>query len=393
MLDIASAPRLGLYVHWPFCRAKCPYCDFNSHVSEDIDIEAWQTAYLSELDWVLEQYKDQLPPEADRRPLLQSIFFGGGTPSLMPPSLIEAICDHAYKHFRFAKTIEITAEANPTSVETKNLAGFWAAGINRLSLGIQALDKQNLRFLGREHSANEALKALEIAKGLFPKVSADMIYGLPDQNVDTWLTQLNRLQSEGLTHLSAYQLTIEPGTVFYTRARAGEKMRVTPDEMADFYSATEAAMAGAGLNGYEISNYAKTGSECQHNLIYWRAEDWLAIGPGGHARFTLADGGRWQGATRRSPSGWLKQTSEVGHGFNAPDLEKPQDHGEEILMMGLRLAEGISVERLAQTGVYLDKNWVDRFCSEGWLHANNDVLSATGEGRQRLDYILGQLIA
>ena len=392
MLNLASAPRLGLYVHWPFCLAKCPYCDFNSHVSADIDVAAWQNAYLAEFDWILSQYKNQLPPEADQRPVLHSIFFGGGTPSLMPPSLIEAICDRAAQSFRFAENIEITAEANPTSVETKKLAAFWAAGINRLSLGIQALDAHNLKFLGREHSADDALRALEIAKGLFPRVSADMIYGLPDQTVEAWLEQLHCLQAEGLAHLSAYQLTIEPGTVFYTRARAGETMRVSSDKMADFYSATETAMASAGLHGYEISNYAKAGAECQHNLIYWRAEDWLAIGPGGHARFGLAGGGRWQGATRRSPSGWLDQVSKTGHGFETPIQESLHDHGEEMLMMGLRLAEGVSLSRLTSTGIQLDTDWMKRFCEEGWLTQNTDILSATLEGRQRLDYILGQLL-
>ena len=392
MLKLAKQPRLGLYVHWPFCRAKCPYCDFNSHVSKDIDSAAWQSAYLRELDWILEQYQAQAPLGLSGRPKLQSIFFGGGTPSLMPPALIGAICDRAEHLFEFDDTIEITAEANPTSVETDKLAGFWAAGINRLSLGIQSLNKDHLSFLGREHSADEALHALQIAKGLFPKVSADMIYGMPDQTITSWMSDLHRLQSEGLAHLSAYQLTIEPGTIFYTRARNGETMRVSADHMADFYSATEQAMADAGLKGYEISNYAKAGSECQHNLLYWRAEDWLAIGPGAHARFSLQSGGRWQGATRRSPGGWLKQVASQNHGFDSIEIETPQSHGEEILMMGLRLAEGVCLSRLSRSSIRLDETWVKRFISENWLCQKGDRLIATSEGRQRLDYILGQIL-
>lgn len=392
MLKVANQPLLGLYVHWPFCRAKCPYCDFNSHVSKDIDIDAWQSAFLRELDWILDQYQLKAPLRVSGRPKLQSIFFGGGTPSLMPPSLIAAICDRAEQLFDFAEDIEITAEANPTSVETDKLAGFWAAGINRLSLGVQALNKDHLAFLGREHSADEALRALQIAKGLFPKVSADMIYGMPEQTVDSWISDLRRLQSEGLAHLSAYQLTIEPGTVFYTRARNGETMRVSADLMADFYSATEQAMAEAGLYGYEISNYAKPGSECMHNLLYWRAEDWLAIGPGAHARFGLLSGDRWQGATRRSPAGWLDQVKTQNHGFETPEIETLHSHGEEILMMGLRLAEGVSLSRLEKASLKLDDKWVNRFISENWLSQKGDRIIATAEGRQRLDYILGQIL-
>ena len=392
MLKLAKQPALGLYVHWPFCRAKCPYCDFNSHVSDDVDSAAWQSAFLTELDWIFAQYQSQQPSDADERPELRSIFFGGGTPSLMPPSMIGAICDRAEQLFRFADDIEITAEANPTSVETDKLAGFWAAGINRLSLGIQSLNAEHLKFLGREHNAQDALNAVEIAKGLFPRVSADMIYGMPDQTIDSWISDLHQLQSEGLSHLSAYQLTIEPGTVFYTRARKGEKMRVSLDDMADFYSATEQAMADVGLIGYEISNYAKKGSECKHNLLYWRAEDWLAIGPGAHARFGLASGGRWQGATRRSPSGWLDQVKAKGQGFDTAETETTYSHGEEILMMGLRLAEGVSKKRLAEKGLTLDAHWVNRFTSENWLTIKGDNLIATAEGRQRLDYILGQIV-
>lgn len=389
-----ESSRLGLYVHWPFCRSKCPYCDFNSHVSTDIDTDAWQTALLTELDWIFDQYKAQQSVTGDNRPLLHSIFFGGGTPSLMPPALVAAICNKAARLCRFADDIEITAEANPTSVEMAKLSAFHDAGVNRLSLGIQSLRAADLSFLGREHSPDAALHALGAAKMRFGRVSADMIYGLPDQTIDGWHQQLDRLLSEGLSHLSAYQLTIEPGTVFYTRARRGETMRVSPDEMADFYTATEQAMAGAGLLGYEISNYAKIGAECQHNLLYWRAEDWLAIGPGGHARFCLKNGdGRWQGATRRSPSGWLAQVAKDGHGFTPPQFESKQDFGEEIVMMGLRLADGISLSQLSQkSDLQLDKKWLDRFCECGWLCCDEDRLWATDEGRQRLDYILGQLM-
>ena len=390
-----SQTPLGLYIHWPFCRSKCPYCDFNSHVSQSVDIAAWQTSLIAEMRWIADLYQSEAArTSSSGKPLLSSVFFGGGTPSLMPPALIAALCAEANQLFQFTDDIEITAEANPTSVETDKLASFRAAGVNRLSLGIQALRAEDLQFLGREHSPDEALRALEAARHLFTRVSADMIYGLPDQTPEAWLAQLHQLQALGLDHLSAYQLTIEPGTVFYSRARTGETMRVSPDRMADFYSATENAMAEAGLYGYEISNYARPGAECRHNLIYWRAQDWLAIGPGGHARFTLKDGGRWQGATRRSPSGWLDQIAQAGHGYDKISRENRLDHGEEILMMGLRLAEGIDYQSLTETtGLTLDEVWINRFCEEGWLQKQQGRLIATNEGRQRLDYILGNLIA
>lgn len=393
MAKLAQTP-LGLYIHWPFCRSKCPYCDFNSHVSQSVDIAAWQTALINEMRWIADVYQCEAAAASDGRPLLSSIFFGGGTPSLMPPALLAALCEEADRLFQCAENIEITAEANPTSVETDKLASFRSAGVNRLSLGIQALRADDLQFLGREHSPDEALTALDTACRLFNRVSADMIYGLPDQTPEGWLSQLHQLQSQGLDHLSAYQLTIEPGTVFYSRARNGETMRVSLDKMADFYAATETAMSEAGLDGYEISNYARPGAECQHNLLYWRAQDWLAIGPGGHARFSLKDGGRWQGATRRSPSGWLDQIARDGHGFDTISREDKRDHGEEILMMGLRLAEGIDSQKLSDdTGLMLDQDWIKRFCEEGWLNSQHTRLVATGEGRQRLDYILGKLIA
>jgi oxygen-independent coproporphyrinogen-3 oxidase len=268
---------LGLYVHWPFCKAKCPYCDFNSHVSAQVDHAAFQAGMLAEMR--------HLATRLNQPSRLRSIFFGGGTPSLMPPDLIAAIIAEAEQIFGFAPDIEITAEANPTSVEAAGLAGFKSAGVNRVSLGIQALDPAQLRFLGREHSVTEALAALALAQTIFARVSIDLIYGLPDQTPGSWQATLQQLLGLGLDHLSLYQLTIEAGTVFHTRWRRGDVLTGSDDLVAGLFEMTNATMEEAGLAAYEVSNYARNGHECQHNLTYWQAQDWLGIGPGAHSRF------------------------------------------------------------------------------------------------------------
>ena len=286
-------PRLALYVHWPFCRAKCPYCDFNSHVAAEIDYARFAVAYRRELEHMAQAYG------AGRR--LDSIFFGGGTPSLMPAWLVEAIIADADRLFGLTPEIEITAEANPTSAEAETFAGFRAAGVNRLSLGVQSLRDEALAFLGREHSAREALAALRIARQAFDRLSIDLIYARQDQQLADWTGELQMALDLGLDHMSLYQLTIEPGTGFHTRARQGDILTADDSIAADMYAETNRLMCAAGLPAYEISNHARPGSECRHNMIYWQAEDWIGIGPGSHSRISSGTN-RTGVATRRSSS-------------------------------------------------------------------------------------------
>lgn len=387
-----ARPDFGLYIHWPFCLSKCPYCDFNSHVVSTIDEGAWQTALSAELGHMArlaEQSKHGLRP-------LTSIFVGGGTPSLMPVDLLASLIAQAEALFGFDDAIEITAEANPTSVETEKLQGFYDAGIRRVSLGIQALDDEALSFLGRGHSAKEAIQALEKARLLFDSLSVDLIYGRKDQSAEAWEKELSHALSFGLDHLSLYQLTIEQGTQFYTRARAGEILNLDDDAMAILYEVTEQMTGAHNMACYEISNYAKQGAQSRHNLTYWRSQDWIGIGPGAFGRMTMEDG-RMETATRRSPQGWLAQCAEKNHGIDHQHLEKDDAVIEEILMMGLRLAEGVPLSRLtALTG---RKTWpfaedaLDDFIKEGWLTLSENRLCASFEGRLRLNYILKTLLA
>ena len=385
-------PDFGLYIHWPFCLSKCPYCDFNSHVVSAIDEGAWHKALSAEL-YHMARLADQ--SKHGRRPLT-SIFVGGGTPSLMPVDLLASLIRQAEALFGFDDAIEITAEANPTSVETDKLQGFYEAGIRRLSLGVQALEDEALAFLGRGHSAKEAIRALETARQLFDRLSIDLIYGRKDQSAAAWEQELSDALSFGLDHLSLYQLTIEQGTQFYTRARAGEILNLDDDAMAHLYEVTEGMVKTHNMANYEISNYAKTGAQSRHNLTYWRSQDWIGIGPGAYGRMTL-EGGRQETATRRSPQGWLAQCAEQGHGIDRHHLETGDAVLEEIMMMGLRLAEGVPLSRLRElTGADkwpFAKQALDDFISEGWLALSDERLIATFEGRLRLNYILKTLLA
>ena len=387
-----NSSQLGLYIHWPFCLSKCPYCDFNSHVASDIDEEAWHKALITELHHMAELSQRSA---YGRRPL-SSVFFGGGTPSLMPTRIMSSLITEAEKLFGFMADIEITAEANPTSVETAKLQGFQQAGVNRVSLGIQSLDDTALSFLGRGHSANEAIKALELSRELFDRVSIDLIYGLKDQSVADWEGQLSKALSFDLDHLSLYQLTIEPGTQFYSRARKGEVLNLDDDAMADLYLITETQTAAHGLFNYEVSNYARSGAQSRHNLLYWRCQDWLGIGPGAHGRLTLADGRR-EIVTRRSPQGWLTQIQDKGHGISQSMVDNQEAICEEILMMGLRLSEGVPLSRLSQLAGTSDwpftRQQIEPLISEGWLSLENDQLIANFEGRLRLNYMLQALLA
>ena len=390
-MGLMSATRLGLYIHWPFCLAKCPYCDFNSHVVTEIDSAAWQKAMLHELRTQAEQYHTQ--KGLTQRAHLQTIFFGGGTPSLMPAEIIESLISSARELFHCDETLEITAEANPTSVETAKIIDFAQAGVNRLSLGIQSLTPQGLQYLGREHSPEEALYALETALKYVKNVSGDLIYGLPGQTADNWQKQLERILNYGLSHLSAYQLTIEPGTVFYTRARAGEIMTAEDDHVADLYLLTEQLCQSYQLQAYEVSNYAVPDAQSRHNCGYWNSGDWLAIGPGAHGQY-WAGHKRFHFQNRRSPKGWLDAVSTHQHGQEEHG-EITAEHAFEIYwMMGLRLTQGMPIrpQYPALQNFSLNPEWVDFFSETGWLENTEGRLRTSLEGRLKLNSILEKIL-
>lgn len=378
---------LALYIHWPFCLAKCPYCDFNSHVRDRIDQTRFAAALRTELAW-----------EAARlgRRRLGSIFFGGGTPSLMEPETAARLIEDATTFFDPAPDLEITLEANPTSVEAARLAAFRDAGIGRISLGIQSLNETALRFLGRQHSAPQAVAALEIARALFPRISFDLIYARPGQDLPAWRAELDRALTLCADHLSLYQLTIEPGTVFEGMHRRGEIALPGDDEAAALYAETEAVCARHGLEPYEISNLARPGGESRHNLAYWRYSDYAGIGPGAHGRVML---GNDLVATRRhrAPEPWADRVERQGHGSTAEEIIAPADRAREMLLMGLRLREGIDPVRFAdRTGLKLgdaiDADTLDRALEAGYLDQTDERLAATGEGRMRLDALLAALL-
>ena len=377
----------GLYIHWPFCRTKCPYCDFNSHVAGAIDHERWAKALIKDLDHVAD--------ELGKRPL-NSIFFGGGTPSLMEPATAGALIDRALDRFAADADLEITLEANPTSVERDQLASFKAAGVNRLSLGVQSLDDQALRFLGREHSAKEALSAVETAAQLFSRFSFDLIYARPEQTLKAWSDELTRALDYANGHLSVYQLTIEQGTRFYHLHQQGALNLPADDLQADLFNFTQSHLEAAGLPAYEISNHAAPGDSCRHNIIYWQAGDYAGIGPGAHGRLTI-DGRRVATETERMPRAWLDKVEKLGHG------EKPREEIDaagqiiEMVLMGLRMTEGIAVDRIQRlSGDPLSKSLngkaLSHFIDEGWLRLDNGRLSTTQDGRLRLNSILADLL-
>jgi putative oxygen-independent coproporphyrinogen III oxidase len=332
---------LALYVHWPFCVSKCPYCDFNSHVRESVDQAAWRAALLADL-----AHEAALLP--GRR--LGSIFFGGGTPSLMPPATVAAVIDAATAAWTPLPDLEVTLEANPSSVEAARFADLAAAGVNRVSLGLQALDDAALRFLGRAHDVTEALGALDVAQARFARVSTDLIYARPAQRLDAWEAELTRALAFGTEHLSLYQLTIEPGTRFATEAAAGRLQIPDGDAAADLFEATRALTAAAGLPAYEVSNHARPGAESRHNLAYWRYRDYAGIGPGAHGR-------RLAGATQRhrKPENWLGAVARNRHGIVVEEPLAPSLRASEALLMGLRLAEGVDLAWIArETGLPRD---------------------------------------
>jgi len=374
----------GLYVHWPFCQAKCPYCDFNSHVAEVINHARWRDAYLKEIATYAELVPDRV---------LGSIFFGGGTPSLMNPDTVAAVIEATRTAWPVANDLEITLEANPTSVEAGRFAGYAQAGVNRVSLGVQALNDDDLRRLGRLHSTAEAIQAFEIAKNFFDRTSFDLIYARQDQTLDAWQAELRRALDLAVDHLSLYQLTIEDGTVFGQRYAAG-KLRGLPKEdlSADMYAATQEVCEAAGMEAYEVSNHAGPGAESRHNKVYWRYGDYVGIGPGAHGRLTIG-GQRHATEAWRAPGKWL---DAVHHGTGESSRTPlPRDEqATEHLLMGLRLAEGINMERhAALAGVPLDSDRLRHLEEIGVVETQGARLRVTGAGRPVLNAVLRELLA
>ncbi len=389
---MSDTPGFGIYIHWPFCRAKCPYCDFNSHVREGIDQARWRAALRREL---AHYASETTQPDAEPR-TVTSVFFGGGTPSLMEPETTAALIEDVKTHWPTDASLEITLEANPTSVEADRFAAYAAAGVNRVSLGVQALDDAALAFLGRQHDTAEALAAVDLARRHFPRVSFDLIYARPGQTPEAWSAELRRALAEGCDHLSLYQLTIEENTVFHARARRGELPLADPEVAAGLFEATQETLAAAGLPAYEISNHARPGEESRHNLTYWRAGDYLGIGPGAHGRLTL-DGTKYASRQHRAPEIWLQTVEQAGHATRARTAVGPSERLEELLLMGLRLTQGIPRaaffrECAAAPEELLDMGRVRALAAEGFLELDEAGLRATAEGRQRLDSLLGYLL-
>jgi putative oxygen-independent coproporphyrinogen III oxidase len=381
-------PGFGLYVHWPFCLAKCPYCDFNSHVRARVDQARWAGALVAEIDRVAAL-------TGSRR--LDSIFFGGGTPSLMAPETVAAVIDRAVRRFTPAPGLEVTLEANPTSVEAGKFAGFRAAGVNRVSLGVQALNDPDLQVLGREHSAAEALEAVELAARQFERWSFDLIYARPDQTPAGWEAELRRALAWVGGHLSAYQLTIEEGTRYHALVRSGRL--VPPDEeiQAELFELTQDVLSSAGLPAYEISNHAAPGEACRHNLVYWRYGTYAGIGPGAHGRIETR--GRLEAtAAERVPERWLALV-EGGKGGDVVSEPVPrEDQLLELLMMGLRLVEGVPLGRIEAIAgrlwpAVLRRDAVARLVAAGYLELTDERIRATAPGRQRLNAMLADILA
>ncbi len=379
-----QAAGFGLYIHWPFCQSKCPYCDFNSHVSASIDQRAWARAYLSEID--------RIAAETEGR-VLNTVFFGGGTPSLMDPELVAALLARITTAWTPANDLEVTLEANPGSVEAARFRAFAEAGVNRISMGIQALNDTDLKRLGRLHSAEEARKAFDIARDAFARVSFDLIYAREHQRPEEWEAELQTALAMAVDHLSLYQLTIEPGTAFGARHAAGGLKHLPGDDLAaDMYLRTQEICAAHGMPAYEVSNHARPGAQSRHNLIYWRGGDYAGIGPGAHGRLTL-NSQRIATATPLMPQDWLDQVARLGHG-EAPRSPIPRDEQAlEYLMMGLRLAEGIDLERYQRlSGIPLDENRINELIDQGLLTRSAMHLAATETGRPVLNALLRALM-
>ena len=377
----------GVYIHWPFCLSKCPYCDFNSHVHDNIDHDRWLVSYLKEIE-----HAASLTPDR----IVDTVFFGGGTPSLMKPETVAAIIDKIRTSWRSANDVEITLEANPTSVEADKFRAFKDAGVNRVSLGIQSLRQDDLKFLGRTHDIKQAKQAIELAATTFDRFSFDLIYARPNQTAEAWVDELKEALDLAVGHLSLYQLTIEQGTPFYVQYQRGE-FRIPDQELAaDLYDVTQETLEARGLPAYEVSNHARPGEESRHNQIYWRYGDYAGIGPGAHGRLTLPDG---KIATRahRAPDIWLDQVSKQGHGWHASDPINRQQRVLEALMMGLRLHEGVPVQRLrdeydGDPFEVVDVKKLKTLIDEGLMTDEKETLRTTPQGLKKLNGVLSYLL-
>ena len=373
----------ALYIHWPFCLAKCPYCDFNSHVRDSVDHDQWQAALLADM-----RHEAELAGGEQ----LDSVFFGGGTPSLMPPALVARLLDEAERLWGFAEGIEITLEGNPSSVEAENYAVLASAGINRASLGLQALDDQTLRFLGRLHDADEGLAALAVAQQHFARVSFDLIYARPGQSAGQWQAELTCALALGTGHLSLYQLTIEPGTRFETLVRQGEFTPLGDEAAADLFALTAQLTNAAGLPAYEVSNHARPGEESRHNLTYWRYLDYAGIGPGAHGRR-----GGLATVRHKKPENWLSGIARNGHGIVEERALGPHEQAAEALLMGLRLREGIDPAALAgrfglPAAALVNPAKLQFYIAQGLAWQQGERIGVTPNGMPLLDGLLGELV-
>jgi len=382
----AFDPGFGVYVHWPFCLSKCPYCDFNSHVRKgEVDEDRFVDAFRAEI-----RHRAALAPGRETR----SVFFGGGTPSLMSPSTLEAILRAIADVWPLAPDVEITLEANPTSVEASRFRSFKAAGVNRVSLGVQALNDIELRALGRQHTVAEALAALDVANKVFARTSFDLIYARPQQTPAAWRKELELALARVTEHVSLYQLTIEPETMFERMFEAGKLVVPDNDTQRALWDVTQEVTARAGLPAYEVSNHARPGAECRHNLVYWRYGEYAGVGPGAHGRLITARGRRAQ-ATERHPEMWLTVVESEGHGLVEDELLSAEQEGDEFLLMGLRLREGIDPGRFfALTGKKLSQSRVAELIGDGLVELTRDNrLRVSSEGFPVLDAVVADLAA
>ena len=384
LLPDTGEPGFGLYVHWPFCAAKCPYCDFNSHVRhQPVDQPRFAAAFLKEMDTM----RALSGPKT-----VTSIFMGGGTPSLMDPRTVETILDGIAARWHVPAGIEVTMEANPSSVEADRFRGYRAAGVNRVSLGVQALNDRDLKFLGRLHDVADALKAIRLAREIFPRMSFDLIYARPGQTVEEWERELNEAVSYAVDHLSLYQLTIEEGTPFYGLHKAGKLVVPDGDQSAELYEATQQITEGFGMPAYEVSNHAKPGAESRHNLTYWRYGDYAGIGPGAHGRLTTS-GSKLATATERKPEAWLDLVEAEGHGMVDEEMLDLEAQSDELLLMGLRLREGIDLVRWRSlSGRDLDPAREEFLLGHGFLERlGNSRIRCTPSGMLILDSVVADL--
>ncbi len=379
----------GVYVHWPFCAAKCPYCDFNSHVRASIDEDGWVDAILTELQWVRRRQADMLPNQSE---IVSTVFFGGGTPSLMEGRSVAKVLEKIAALWPMANDAEITLEANPASADAARFADYAAAGINRISLGVQALDDADLKALGRLHDVAQARAALALAMRTFERVSLDLIYARPGQSDAAWRAELEQALSFGTSHLSLYQLTIEPQTPYALLYEQG-KLQIPDEELAaGLYETTQELTQKAGLPAYEISNHARPGQESRHNLIYWRYGDYAGVGPGAHGRLTL-DGGRTATAAIRLPERWIDMVRRQGHGFEEMVAIYDGDAAREHLLMNLRLSEGVGLAAYElRWGTRPDPARIAALADQGFVTLDGDILAATPAGRLLLNRVIAELL-